>query len=138
MANIFEPTEEQLTAWQAFLDSRPEAVRKVAEKLPPWGLFLLKSSNHRVTIYSYGEQDDGKVTVTVNVLGAYNLVDFERQVFGIEPENLESCDLPEPHEPVGTRMTQDEATDNLDLLRVQIRPDLWRLDDEGVAVRRNS
>ena len=57
----------------------------------------MKSTGHRVTMYSYSENG----TVTVNVTGDYNVVVFERQVFGISPDDLEECDLPAPGEFLG-------------------------------------
>jgi hypothetical protein len=68
----------------------------------------MKSTGHRVTLYSFGERTDGgKISLTVNVLGAFNLVTFERRVFGIDPDDLEPCDLPEKGEPVGALLTEE-------------------------------
>jgi hypothetical protein len=65
-------------------------------------------TGHRAVIYSYSE--DG--TVTVMVLGDYNLIEFERRVFGVDPDTLMECDLPEPNEPLGVRITDhQEAID---------------------------
>lgn len=98
MAKIQEIDE---VAWREWVASRPESVQKLCRQLPPGRLYRLKTSGHRVTLYSYAE--DG--TVTVNVTGEYNAVTFERQVFGIKPEDLEECDLPEPGELLGTMLT---------------------------------
>ena len=67
----------------------------------------------------------------------YNFVLFEKRVFGVDPSLLEPCDLPEPDELVGTMLTQEQVENNLDILRVHVRPDLWVLDADGKAVRRN-
>lgn len=69
----------------------------MAAKKPPELLYKLKSTGHRVIIYSYAE--DGTVSVVVS--GAFNLVAMNRIVFGIKPEDLEECDLPGPDDPVG-------------------------------------
>ncbi len=98
MAKIQEIDE---VAWREWVASRPESVQKLCRQLPLGRLYRLKTSGHRVTLYSYAE--DG--TVTVNVTGEYNAVTFERQVFGIKPEDLEECDLPEPGELLGTMLT---------------------------------
>lgn len=99
MAKIYEQDE---AAWQAWLAERPPHVRTVAEKFPPNRLYRLKTSGHRVTVYSFSEEAGGCVTAKVNVTAEYNLVDFERQVFGVNPEDLEECDLPAPDEPLGS------------------------------------
>jgi hypothetical protein len=91
-------------SWFEWVATRPECVRVLCERLPPDRLYRLKSSGHRVFMYSYSE--DG--TVTVCVTGEYNAVTFDRQVFGIKPEDLEECELPGPDEPIGTLLTDDE------------------------------
>lgn len=64
----------------------------------------MKSTGHRVVPYSYCE--DG--TVTVSVLGTFNKTMFERNVFGVSPEDLEECDLPGPEEELGAVLKTDE------------------------------
>jgi hypothetical protein len=109
MARFTEPTAEQEAGWKEWVASRPEPVRKVAERFEPWSLYRMKSTGQRVTLYSFGEANDGSaVTLTVNVTGQFNAVAFDRQVFGIDPDDLEPCDLPAPTEPTGTALT-DEA-----------------------------
>lgn len=103
MANAWEPTDDERMNWAAWVAGRPDNVRAVAERLSPWKLYLLKSSGHRVTIVSFGEPMDptNPVTLTVAVTGKYNFVAFERQVFGIAPDDLEECDLPPAGEVLG-------------------------------------
>ena len=98
MAKIKEIDE---AAWNEWVATRPESVQKLCRQLPPNRLYRLKTSGHRVTLYSYCE--DG--TLTVEVSGEYNAVMFDRRVFGIKPEDLEECDLPKPGEPLGTILT---------------------------------
>src|SRR5271166_392257 len=101
--NWFEPTEEQKLQWKEYVRTRPDVVREVIEAhdFAPWKLYRLKSSGHRVTIYSFDEPKNGPVTMKVDVSGEYNVVTFSRRVFGIDPEDLVECELPEPGEPVG-------------------------------------
>jgi len=84
-------------AFDQWVASRPDKVQELIRKLPPDRLYLLKTSGHRVTIYSYNEDN----TLTVTVTGKYNMITFARNVFGIKPEDLEECDLPGPDEPLG-------------------------------------
>jgi hypothetical protein len=93
--------------WEEWVSGRPPVVQDLCRKLPPDLLYRMKSTGHRVTVYSYGE--DG--TVTVLVTGDYNLVTFDREVFGIKPEDLEECDLPPEGEPLGTVLTEPEEVD---------------------------
>lgn len=97
-----EPTAEQLQGWKDWVADRPEEVRTVAERFDPWTLYRLKSSGHRVTVGAFDEEQDGKVTLRVNVTGEFNFVTFERSVFGVNPDDLEECDLPGPDETLGT------------------------------------
>lgn len=89
--------------WEQWVSARPPAVQKMCRRFPADRLYRLKSSGHRVTISSYAE--DG--TVTVAVSGLYNAVIFERCVFGIDPDSLEECDLPDPNEQLGALLTDD-------------------------------
>jgi hypothetical protein len=102
MAKVFEFDDEGLARWNAWVASRPPVIQEMCRRLPPNLLYRLKSSDHRVTLLSYSE--DG--TVTVSVTGEYNLVPFDRQVFGIKPEDLEECELPNG-ELLGTVLVQD-------------------------------
>ena len=81
-------SEEVANAW---LSSRPEAVRKVIEKYHPTHLFRMKSTGHRVWIESFAENDDDTVTeCTVIVSSQFNpSVFFDRRVPGIELTDLE-------------------------------------------------
>lgn len=108
MANLFEFDEEKLKKWVEWLSTRPQIIKDLAEKFPPNKLYLLKTSNHRVTIRSYVE--DG--TLTVNVSGEFNSIMFDRGVFGIKPEDLAECDLPKKDEKLGTVLTEEKEIDN--------------------------
>jgi hypothetical protein len=81
----------------AWIASRPPEIQAMIRKHPPNLLYRMKSSGHRVTIYSYAE--DG--TVTVDVTGQYNVVTFSRRVFGVKPDDLTECDGPALGEPTG-------------------------------------
>jgi hypothetical protein len=103
MAKIKELNEE----WHAWIKTRPEAIQKMAKELPPDRLYWLETSGHRVEIYGYVE--DG--TLIVSVLGKWNKTMFERNVFGIKPEDLVECDLPSPDEELGAILTEKEDID---------------------------
>lgn len=117
MANLIAPTPELLAEYEEWLLARPEAVRRVAEKFRPWILYRIKSSRHRVTIVSFDSHSDGSVTLKVNVTGQYNAVMFDRTVFGVDPDDLEECELPRPGEILGTVLTPEEVEMNIDAIR---------------------
>jgi hypothetical protein len=117
MAKIIEWTDEQEKEWNKWVSSRPQVIKDLCNRFPPYNLYRLKNSGHRVTLYSYSE--DG--TMTVNVSGEYNVVMFDRQVFGINPEDLEECDLPTPDEPTGTLLIEKEDVENfIDCVRPSV------------------
>lgn len=127
-----QPTPEQEKLWQEWLNEPGrEAIRKVASRFEPWTLYKLKTTGQRVYILSFSDPSrhrcdwcNGtggpvppsgdpcnncggsgkvvKVTCRVGVSGEFNLVTFERDVFGIDPKDLEECDLPGPDELLGT------------------------------------
>lgn len=117
MAQTKNPTAKQVAGWKAWVASRPENVRIVAERFEPWSLYRMKSTGQRVTIYSFGEDKRGAVTLTVDVRADVNLVVFERRVFGIDPNDLEPCDWPSDDEPTGALLSADEVQANLPALR---------------------
>ena len=84
---------------------RPSTPRSCSsERFDPWSLYRLKTTGQRVTIYGFSENPEGIVTVTVRITGKYNLTDFDKIVFGIDPNDLEPCDPPPADEPVGTML----------------------------------
>ena len=92
-----EWTQEEKIQWDEWVATRPPVVQDLCARFPPNRLYLLKSSNHRVFVTSYSE--DG--TMRVCVSGQFNRTLFGRDVFGVEPADLEECDLPGPDEDVG-------------------------------------
>lgn len=134
MARIKEPTKKQEAGWRKWVANRPPSVRAIAQQFEPWSLYRMKSTGHRVTIASFFE--DG--TMSVHVTARFNFVFHDRCVFGIDPSDLEPCDLPGADEPVGSILTGTEVEGNLDALRCLVRPDLWKMGDDGVAVRKDN
>lgn len=88
MARWFEPTDANRESWREWVASRPGPVKSICEKLQPWELYRLKPTGQRVTFYSCNE--DGTVTVTVSA--RFNLLTEERNVFGVDPADLEPCE----------------------------------------------
>ena len=98
-----EPTAEHLAAWRTYVADLPPAVRAIAERYDPWTLYRLKDTGQRVFLLSFFDPDaNGKVTCRVAVTGEFNLVTHERAVFGIDPADLEECDLPRADEVLGS------------------------------------
>lgn len=115
MAKIMEWDEQEKQEWEEWVKTRPEIIQDLCKSFPPYNLYQLKASGHRVIIYSYSENN----TLTVKVLGKFNLITFERQVFGVKPEDLEECDIPSPDEKVGVMLT-DPA--DIDKFIDEVRP----------------
>ena len=107
MAQLPDWTPEKQVKLDLWRTTKPPVIQAMIAKHPPDRLYRM-DTGHRAVIYSYSE--DG--TVTVMVLGDYNLIEFERRVFGVDPDTLMECDLPEPNEPLGVRITDhQEAID---------------------------
>lgn len=101
MAKIHEWDQAE---WDRWVAERPPVVQELCRRFPPNTLYRMKSTGERVTMLGYNE----KGTVTVAVSGQYNQVVFERNVFGVPPDDLEECDFPGPDEPLGTLLTENE------------------------------
>ncbi len=115
MIQLNEPTTEQRTGWNEWVAGRPDCVRVVAERFNPWTLYRMKNTGQRVTLYSFNE--DG--TMTVSVTGEFNLIEFDRVVFGINPDNLEECDLPADGEIVGEVLDEAQQVEYINARRKQ-------------------
>ena len=83
--------------WEEWVSARPPIVRELCKIYPPNRLYLMRPTGQRVTILSYGE--DG--TVRVHVSAQFNCLTFEREVFGVDPMDLEECELPNETEITG-------------------------------------
>ena len=117
MANVMEPTPEQVQGWDEWVSERPQSVRETLQRydLKPWRLYRLKGTGQRVTLYSVDEPEDGSPpTLKVDVSGHFNLLMFDRRVFGIKPEDLEECDLPSADAPLGTILSGNEVSEAVD------------------------
>lgn len=130
---LVEVPPEAEAEWRAWVEERPPGVREIARRFDPWSLYRMKSTGQRVTVVSFYENGTLKVEIT----GQFNMIAFDRQVFGIDPDDLEPCDLPPPGESVGALLSSTQVDDNIYALRVAVRPDLWAMGDDGKATRRN-
>lgn len=110
MADVCEVTDEMVAKYERWIqsDDFSEAAAANARRFPPWKLFRMQDTGQRVTTLAFA--DDG--TIRVLVSGEYNFLVFERQVYGIDPNNLEECDLPLPNERLGVILTTDEELDS--------------------------
>ncbi len=126
MARWCEPTKKQEKGWKTWVQKRPPNVRAVAERFELWSLYRMAPTGSRVTIASFGEAEDGTVTLTVTISAQFNMVMFERNVFGVNPDDLTPCELPAADEPLGAMMTPQDVDDNMDVLRqlAQIKRDV--------------
>jgi hypothetical protein len=91
VAHFKQPTPAQEAEHRRLVSKCPKAIRRVMECFDPWTLYRLKSTGHRCILYSAQEDDGGNVTLTMEISGEFNLIEFNRCVFGIEPEELEEC-----------------------------------------------
>lgn len=100
-----------ISEYEAFVESRPPHVREVMRRFDPWTLY--RYGRQRVIFLGLDEEDDGGITARIHVSAQYNLVLFERNVFGVPWQELEECDLPDPHEITGAIAETDEEINTL-------------------------
>ena len=101
MAKITHATDEEEAEWQAWVAERPPVVQAACRKVRPDILYRHTITGQRVFVVSYGENG----TVTVAVTGEFNRCAFDTEVFGVDPDKLVECDLPEPGEQLGCFLT---------------------------------
>jgi len=97
MANWMEWPDEKEQLWQEWLKNKPPIIKELAARFPPYKLFRLKPTGQRGPIVSLSESG----TVTMQITGDFNRVMFAKNVFGLNPDDLEECDLPGPDELLG-------------------------------------
>lgn len=107
MAAIFNFTEDQQREYDAWLAQSSAEIRPLIERYPPYLLYRHKGTGQRMCILSY----DGDGTLTVSVSAKYNRCVFEKNVFGVNPADLEECELPGPDEHVGAVLTEQKDVD---------------------------
>lgn len=114
-----EPPPDVQAEYIKWCETRPPAVCAVAKRLPPWKLYRMKSTGQRCSIYSFSEPiGDGPVTLQVDVTGEFNLIMFDRRVFGVSADDLEPCAPPSADETTGTVLTDEsDIKDFVDLTR---------------------
>ena len=86
-----EADEKMKKEFDEWLRDRPAVIKELAEKLPPWNRYQLKTTGQHCHLYSYSE--DGTVTITVDghdseILDAMNSA-MPINVFGISSDDLE-------------------------------------------------
>lgn len=108
MAKIAELTDP--AGWEEWVSSLPPADQELCRRYPPDRLYLLKPTGQRVVLFSYNENG----TVTVDVSVQWNSmfgVFFDTRVFGINPSDLEECDLPPEGDPTDSMLIDMESGD---------------------------
>lgn len=110
---------EMEPGFEDWVKELPEQVREVVATKPPNLLYKLKDTDQRVYILSYSNDK----TVRVAITGQYNKTLFERDVFGINPDDLEECDLPGKDEELGVTLDADQTEDLCGVLAVLAHTD---------------
>jgi len=111
MARWYEPTENAKRDWAEWVAERPPDVRKVAKQFPPWILYRMGSTGRRVTLRGFDKGDT--ICARVVVDERFNCILFGREVFGVDPADLQECELPEPGELVGSPETGAYVIDSV-------------------------
>ena len=95
MARWFEPDPLQVAVYAGWVASRPPDVRAVASRFEPWSLYRLGAGGPRVVVVGFSEGGAGPVTVIVNVSSDWNGTVNDRDIAGVDPDDLWPCELPE-------------------------------------------
>ena len=105
MAEIYKFSEEQEKLWEAWVAERPPVIKAMAERLLPNRVYKL-TTTEQICIPTAFHEDN---TVKVAVLRALNNRIFSVSVFGINPDDLVECDLPN-----GIQLMSFKEFENLD------------------------
>jgi hypothetical protein len=80
------PTKKMLKEWGKWVASRPDAVRVICEKFPPWSYYEMPKTKQIVVIEAWAEDGTMRVTVVGDQISIPAIVPF--QVFGVPPDDL--------------------------------------------------
>ena len=86
MAEFYPMPQE----WHPWIASRPPVIQALWQRCPPNRLYRMAETGQIVYPVAYNEGG----TLTVMVSGRFNLVMFERTVFGVSPDDLTECEWP--------------------------------------------
>lgn len=86
LPEIKSPTAAQLRKWNKWVASRPESVRALCEKLPPWNYYDMPETGQIVMIAAYAEDGTVRVDVVGDRISIPAIMSFS--VFGVSPDSL--------------------------------------------------
>lgn len=86
LPQIAEPTPEEMTDWQEWVESRPVPIRELCEKFPPWHYYDMPKTGQVVTVESYSEDGTMRVLIVGDRISIPTLMPLE--VFGVPAEDL--------------------------------------------------
>lgn len=107
MARYREPSEVEERMWRAWCASRPPDIEEVALRFEPWAVYRRKSTGHVVVVTCITEYHEGSPTVMVRIAGEFNKTAGEHTVQGVQPDDLEPCEVPDPRECAGGGIFND-------------------------------
>lgn len=81
-----EVTPEMQSEWTEWTAMRPESVKALARKFPPWHYYEMPKTKQIVTVESYFENGTLRVTVVGDRISIPAVVRFG--VFGVHPNDL--------------------------------------------------
>lgn len=90
MARWMNPTRKDVLEVNQKLKDRPRNVRAIAKKLDFFSLYWLQPVQSHVIIYSV--EDDGSITVSAT--REYNHLVYDVLIFGVDLEDLHTCEIP--------------------------------------------
>jgi hypothetical protein len=90
MARWMNPTRKDVLDISAKFKDRPRHVRAIAKKIDFFSLYWLRPVDSHVIC---GVEDDGSITVSAT--REYNDLVYDVLIFGVDPEDLQPCELPQ-------------------------------------------
>lgn len=80
------PNEKQMRSWNKWVKSRPDAVRSIIERFPPWHYYNMPKTQQIAVIEAWAEDGTMRVTIVGDAISVPAIVQF--QVFGVSPDDL--------------------------------------------------
>lgn len=102
MAKICDYDEAGFAAWLA---TRPEVIRRLGAQIKPAHLYRNKKTGQYMTLAAWSEDGTVRMDVPYKFNGLLNNAGVS--VFGMSPDDLEECDLPDEQWTVSEERTEN-------------------------------
>lgn len=80
------PTDDEMAAWNEWVDGRPESVKAICKTMPPWNYYNMPKTGQVAVIEAYSEDGTVRVLIVGDQISVPTIMPIG--VFGVSPSDL--------------------------------------------------